>query len=83
MPLTREEKEFFTTEAGKPMDIKAVIASAGRDPEMAAQVYAASLLAIEVDTRAEQQYMEKLGTGLGMHPQVIAHIERTLGVSQA
>jgi len=81
--LTAEEKEFFTTEAAKPLDIKAVIASAGRDPEMAAQVYAASLLAIEVDTKAEQQYMEQLGAGLDLHPQVIDHIETTLGVSRA
>ncbi|OEU58182.1 MAG: hypothetical protein BA862_14405 [Desulfobulbaceae bacterium S3730MH12] len=78
--LTGEEKEFFTTEANKPMDINAVVSSAGREPEMAAQVYAASLLAIEVDTRAEQQYMEQLGKGLGLHPQVTDHIERTLGV---
>ncbi len=78
--LTREEKEFFTSEANKPMDINTVVSSAGREPEMAAQIYAASLLAIEVDTRAEQQYMEQLGKGLGLHPQVTAHIERTLGV---
>jgi uncharacterized membrane protein YebE (DUF533 family) len=81
--LTAEEKEFFTAEAAKPLDINAVIASARKDPEMAAQIYAASLLAIEVDTRTEQQYMEQLGTGLGLQPQVIDHIESTLGVSRA
>ncbi|MBW2683789.1 MAG: tellurite resistance TerB family protein, partial [Deltaproteobacteria bacterium] len=78
--LTREEKEFFTTEANKPMDLNYVVASAGNEPEMAAQIYAASLLAIEVDTSAEQQYMKQLGKGLGLHPQVMDHIERTLGV---
>ena len=81
--LTREEKEFFVNEANKPMNIDTVVASAGDQPDMAAQIYAASLLAIEVDTRAEQQYMQQLAAGLGLHPQVTAHIERTLGVQTA
>ena len=78
--LTEEEKELFMTEAGKPMDIDAVIASAGGRPEMAAQIYSASLLAIEVDTPAEQQYMQQLAQGLGLDPQVINHIHQFLGV---
>jgi len=78
--LTEEEREFFITEANKPMDIDAVIASAGGQPEMAAQIYSASLLAIEVDTPAERQYMQQLASGLNMHPQVTSHIEQILGV---
>jgi len=79
--LTQEEKEFFVSEANKPLDLNGVVASAGGQAEMAAQIYAASLLAIEVDTQAEQQYMQQLASGLGLHPQVTAHIERTLGMS--
>ena len=79
--LTQEEKDFFVTEANKPLDLNGVVASAGGQAEMAAQIYAASLLAIEVDTRAEQQYMQQLASGLGLHPQVTAHIERTLGMN--
>ena len=78
--LTQEEKNFFVTEANKPIDLKGVVASAGGQAEMAAQIYAASLLAIEVDTRAEQQYMQQLASGLGLHPQVVSHIESTLGM---
>ncbi len=78
--LTQEEKDFFVTEANKPMDLDGVVASAGNQPEQAAQIYAASLLAIEVDTQAEQQYMQQLASGLGLHPQVASHIERTLGM---
>ncbi|HHD63081.1 MAG TPA: tellurite resistance TerB family protein [Desulfobulbaceae bacterium] len=78
--LTEEEKQFFLSEANKPMDIDAVIASAGGEPEMAAQIYSASLLAIEVDTPAERQYMQQLASGLGLHPQVTGHIEQILGV---
>ena len=78
--LTEEEKEFFMSEANKPMDIDAVIASAGGQPEMAAQIYSASLLAIEVDTPAEQQYLQQLAEGLGLDPQVTNHIHQFLGV---
>ncbi len=78
--LTREEKDFFVAEANKPMDIDIVVASAGGQSDMAAQVYAASLLAIEVDTLAEQQYMQQLAAGLGLNSQVTGHIERALGV---
>lgn len=78
--LTQEEKDFFVTEANKPMNMQAVIASARGQSDIAAQIYAASLLAIEVDTQAEQQYMQQLATGLGLNPQVTAHIERALGL---
>ena len=78
--LTKEEKTFFVSEANKPLDLNGVVASAGGQADMAAQIYAASLLAIEVDTRAEQQYMQHLASGLSLHPQVVSHIERTLGM---
>lgn len=79
--LSQKEKDFFMSEANKPMDLNGVIASANNNPEMAAQIYAASLLAIEKDTAAEQSYMQQLASGLHLHPQVAAHIERTLGVA--
>jgi len=79
--LTQEEKDFFIAEANKPMDIDKIIASAGGETEMAAQIYAASLLAIEVDTAAEQSYMQQLATGLKLDPQVVDYIEETLGVT--
>ncbi len=78
--LSREERDFFVAEANKPMDIKRVVSSAGGQPDMAAQIYAASMLTIEVDTPAEQQYMQQLANGLGLHPQVVSYIEQTLGV---
>ncbi len=48
--LTEEEKNFFLVEARKPMDLQGIIAEAAVSQELAAEVYAASLLAIEVDT---------------------------------
>lgn len=79
--LTEEEKSFFTREAQKPMDLDRVVRSAGGDPAMAAQIYTASLLAIEVDTEAEKQYMQQLATGLGLNPQVTGNIKSFLGMA--
>jgi len=78
--LTDEEKDFIVTEVQKPKDLDNVVRSAGGKIDMAAQIYAASLLAIEVDTAAEQEYMKKLAAGLGLHPEVASYIEQTLGV---
>jgi uncharacterized membrane protein YebE (DUF533 family) len=79
--LTDEEKEFLVTEVKKPQDMSAVIAAAKGQPDMAAQIYAASLLAIEVDTPAEQEYIRELARGLGLSSNVTSHIEQTLGMA--
>ncbi|MEA3456558.1 MAG: tellurite resistance TerB family protein [Campylobacterota bacterium] len=81
--LEAKEKEFFMTEANKPMNMAAVVSSANNKPEMAAQIYAASMLAIEVDTDAEKRYMHQLASGLKLDRQVVAYINRTMGVKQA
>ena len=81
--LTEEEKNFFLVEARKPMDLQGIIAEAAVSQELAAEVYAASLLAIEVDTPAEQQYLQQLAEGLGLPAEAVAHIHATLGVQAA
>jgi len=78
--LTEEEKQFFMEEASKPLDIDEIVRMAGNRPELAAQIYTASLLAIEVDTPAEQQYMQELATRLGLDPAVTGHIHQFLGM---
>ena len=78
--LTEEEKQFFIEEANKPLDIDEIVRLAGNRPELAAQIYTASLLAIEVDTPAEQQYMRELAEKLGLDPAVTEHIHQFLGM---
>jgi len=78
--LTEEEKNFFVQEARKPMDFDVVVRSAAGNPEMAVQIYAASLLAIEVDTPAEKRYMQQLANSLGLNSQVTGNIEGFLGM---
>jgi uncharacterized membrane protein YebE (DUF533 family) len=67
-------------EMNKPMDLGSIVAAAKGRPQLAAQIYAASLLAIEVDTPAERQYMRQLADGLYLAPEVTAHLERTVGL---
>ena len=58
---------------GKPGDLNEITGDA-RTPEVRAQVYAASLLAIKVDTPAEKQYMQDLARGLGLDGGAVMHI---------
>ena len=55
------------------------IAEAVRNPEMARQVYAASLLAITVDTQAEQQYLSDLAEQLGLDARTVEAVHQQLG----
>ncbi len=54
--LGEDEQSFLFDELTKPLDIDAVAAGA-RTPEMAAQIYAASLVAIDPDLPAEKEYL--------------------------
>lgn len=60
-----EARQFVMRELQEPLDLAGLIAQV-RSPQVAAQVYAASLLAIEVDTPAERDYLRRLASGLGL-----------------
>ncbi len=76
--LSSEERQFVTEEIGKPLDIAAVVAGA-TSPELAAQIYAASLLAMEPDQPAERAYLDLLAGRLNLDPQLVAHIRANAG----
>ena len=75
-----DARDFVINEMNKPMDLSSIVAAAKGRPQLAAQIYAASLLAIEVDTPAERQYMQQLADGLYLTPEVTAHFEKTGGI---
>ena len=74
-----QARQFIADEMLKPMDMNALIARA-RTPQLAVEVYAASLLAIEVDTPAEQDYLRRLADGLRLDPATVQRVHQTLGV---
>jgi len=78
MPLSAEEKAWVFDELSSPLDINAVVARADT-PEHAAEIYAASLVAISADTPAEQAYLEALAVKLRLDPALVTEIHRAAG----
>jgi len=75
--LSPEEQAFITQELFSPADLE-TIASQVHSAELARQVYTVSLMAIEVDTDKERQYMETLAGRLGLDPAAVEEIARSL-----
>ena len=68
---SRKHAPFWRQEMQKPIDSDA-IARQATSPELAVQVYAASLLAIEVDTAAERAYLRDLAARLGLDANAVS-----------
>lgn len=75
-----EELAFLRQELAAPIDTDAIVNAVGGNLQVAAQVYAASLLAIKMDTPAEQEYMQSLGERLGLEQGTRGEIQKLLGV---
>ena len=73
-----EEKAFLRRELEEPIDL-ATLAAGATSRELAEQIYLASCLAIEIDTRAERNYLDRLARRLDIAPQRAAELEATLG----
>ncbi len=72
--------DFLKSEMGKPMDTAGLVAAGRENPELAAALYAASLLAIEVDTPAERDYLAQLADSLGLGPDVVQQLHEAVGL---
>jgi uncharacterized membrane protein YebE (DUF533 family) len=75
-----EAKDFVLAEMRRPLDLDALVAQV-EAPDLAAEVYAASLLAIEVDTQAERAYLDRLATALKLDQATRGHLHAALGVT--
>ena len=78
--LDQKTRDFVLAEMNKPMDTEELVATGKGNPQLAAQLYAASLLAIEVDSPGERTYLENFAKSLGLVPQAVTNLENTLGV---
>lgn len=74
MSLSASEKAWVFDEMMGPLDLDAVVAPA-TTPEMAAELYAASLVAMTADTPAERAYLEALAARLSLDPALVKQIE--------
>jgi uncharacterized membrane protein YebE (DUF533 family) len=77
LDLDSDDKAFVMDELRAPLDVDAV-AGAARTPEEAAEIYTASLLAIDVDNPAERGYLAMLAARLKLEDSLVAHLHATV-----
>ena len=75
-----DAEAWILAELRKPLNLDAFVAEIP-NKEVAAEVYAASLLAVEVDTPQERAYLTDLAKKAGIDGAVAQHIQRTVGVT--
>jgi len=80
--VSPEEKAFVMAELGAPVDIDALAAEAEGQAQ-AAEVYAASLIAINLDTDAERAYMRRLAQALRLDAATVAQLHQMTGAPAA
>jgi uncharacterized membrane protein YebE (DUF533 family) len=56
------------------------IARAVPNEQAAAQIYTASLMAIQVDTDAERRYLRELASKLGLNQHAAAYLHQAVGL---
>jgi uncharacterized membrane protein YebE (DUF533 family) len=75
----REARDFVLAEMRGPAD-PAALAREVRSPVEAAEVYAAALMAIEVDSDAERDFLAHLARAMGLQPETVAALHRAVEV---
>lgn len=76
--VDEEEAAFVQAQMQAPVDVDALVANT---PEgLGPQIYTVSVMAIDLDTRDEAEYLHKLATGYGMTPAQVNEIHAELGV---
>lgn len=76
--VTEEERDFVIREMQSPLDLEGFIRTVPRGSEM--QVYMMSLLGIDLDSREEAQYLDRLRKGMGLSEEQANAIHEQLGV---
>jgi uncharacterized membrane protein YebE (DUF533 family) len=75
----QDARDWVLMEMRAPLDLDAIVAQAG-SPDLALEVYAASVMAIEVDTEAERAYLTELARRLSLPAPAVAYVNRALGI---
>jgi uncharacterized membrane protein YebE (DUF533 family) len=72
--LNSKEQLFVSQLIMRPSTIEQLAAEANT-PELAAEVYAAARLAIDPDSQAERDWMDRLAAALALDPGLRAHLD--------
>jgi len=76
--VSQDEADFVRNEMAAPLDLAAFIRSIPKGLEQ--QIYAMSLLGIDLDSKAEAQYLDQLASGLGISHDLSNQIHEKVGV---
>ena len=79
--LGAEAETFIEAELSAPTDIDSLVAAA-KTEEQKVELYTASRLAIEPDSRAERGYLDLLAGRLGLADALVDHIEATVSAAK-
>ncbi len=77
--LDEEGKAFVLAELEAPVDPMALATDTGE--QMKAQVYAASIMTLKIDSLSEAQYLDQLAAALGLSDETRDRIHASMGVS--
>lgn len=75
---TAEDMAFIEEQLRAPVDPRALAAET--PAERKAQLYLMSIMAIDIDSASEKNYLHDLATALGIEPPTVAAIHERLGV---
>jgi len=75
--ITQAEADFVRAEFRAPLDVQGFVRSIPRGMEQ--QIYAVSLMAIDLDSNKEARYLDSLAKGLGINQSLANQIHEQLG----
>lgn len=75
--VSQDEVNFLKHEFAAPLDVQAFVSSIPDGLQQ--QIYAVSLMAIDLDTNHEAKYLHELAQGLGIEPKMANQLHEQLG----
>ena len=76
--VTEAERQFVLDELARPLDLHSLAAEV-KSPAVAAEVYLASVLAIDIDTEQERQYLRDLARAVGLDAGTVQRLHAMTG----
>lgn len=76
--VTEDERRAVREEMSRPVDVDSIGREVSR-PEVAAEIYLAALMAVDIDTEAERNYFRRLAGALKLAPGLVDRLHRMTG----
>jgi uncharacterized membrane protein YebE (DUF533 family) len=80
--LGADAEAFLAAELSNPVDLDAIVGAAVTESQKV-ELFTASRIAIDPDTRAERGYLDLLAGRLGLADALVDHIETTVASAKA